>query len=686
MTRRSRLVAAAAVAGVLLAIAPEVRAATAPLSNHGGAVITSPAIYIVYWGATWNTGFTDGGGYTNVQAKNYVNQFFGNVGGSAWLSTVTQYSGITNPLSQLRDTWVDNVNPVPPASQFSKTFVEDEAHNAYNHWGGASYSAVFLIVTSNTQPKPYDLTDCAFHGHTPVGSTLVAFAYLPYLPNDNRCWGNRVFSSNHNDSFGHGWFDGFSIVGGHEYAEALTDTDQFAWYQDVNGCYFSSTNPCAEIGDMCTEPQGYSTPYLPIWLGQQEYAVQSLWSNSASACASPTGVEPSPHAACATPTFSPTPAAQAPARSVLLSGMTSSCPLPQYKFWVRPPGGSWSVIQPYGFPWTYQWGGATVPGVYALEVDVHDSTSNNSYDAVANIWNYTILSCTSASLSASPATAAVTGTTVHLTASSSCPSASQYRFWTRAPGATWTIVRDYGAGSQYDWNTSGLAPGSYGLEVDVRSQGSTVAYEKVSNLTFTLTSPTPCTRPTLTATPSSPGATGGSVTFTASTSGCPNPNYRFWIRDLSGVWHVVLDYSPLNAFTWGTWTTPSTGAAGSYGIEVDVRDQSETVAYDAVANLTYQVSGCAWSVISESPASPSTHGAVVTLSAFGQCPGTATYRFWIRPPGGNWTIVQDYSASSSYSWKTVSYVPGTYGLEVDVRDQGSTALYEVVSNDSHVLV
>ena len=34
------------------------------------------------------------------------------------------------------------------------------------------------------------------------------------------------------DSFGNGVFDGYSIVTGHEYAEAVTDPDNFASFQD----------------------------------------------------------------------------------------------------------------------------------------------------------------------------------------------------------------------------------------------------------------------------------------------------------------------------------------------------------------------------------------------------------------------------------------------------------------------
>ncbi|HEY3195380.1 MAG TPA: hypothetical protein VGK42_09115, partial [Candidatus Dormibacteraeota bacterium] len=60
-------------------------------------------------------------------------------------------------------------------------------------------------------------------------------------------------------------------------------------------------------------------------------------------------------------------------------------------------------------------------------------------------------------------------------------------------------------------------------------------------------------------------------------------------------------------------------------------------------------------------------------------------RFWVKAPGGTWTIVQDYSSASTYRWNTTGLPAGTYGLEVDVRDQGSTAVYETVANLSFAI-
>ena len=62
------------------------------LIYHGGLVETTPAVYIVYWGLTWQSGFSFSHGgytYTNKTVDNYVNSFFGNVVGSPWAGGFT---------------------------------------------------------------------------------------------------------------------------------------------------------------------------------------------------------------------------------------------------------------------------------------------------------------------------------------------------------------------------------------------------------------------------------------------------------------------------------------------------------------------------------------------------------------------------------------------------------------------
>jgi len=78
-----------------------------------------------------------------------------------------------------------------------------------------------------------------------------------------------------------GTHDGFSIVGGHEYAETITDPFPFSGWADFND------SSGGEIGDKCA----WQAPNGDVALSTGSFAMQSLWSNSApNACVMSTSV------------------------------------------------------------------------------------------------------------------------------------------------------------------------------------------------------------------------------------------------------------------------------------------------------------------------------------------------------------------------------------------------------------
>jgi len=242
----------------------------------------------------------------------------------------------------------------------------------------------------------------------------------------------------------------------------------------------------------------------------------------------------------------------------------------------------------------------------------------------------------------------------------------------RPPGGAWTVRQEYSTSNTFSWPITGLALGTYGIEVDERSQGSSEPYQKVSNVTYVLAI-SPCASASLAPSPASPSATGSAVTFTAASTGCVSPRYRFWVRTPDGAWTIRQDYGASNVFVWS-----ATGRAGTYGIEVDVRDALASVSYDTVRNTTHVLAGCTAAGLTAAPANSAPHGTAITLTATATCPGgSPTYKFWIKGPGGSWTVVQQYSPSGTYPWTPIS--PGTYYLEVDVRNQGGTDSYEKVA-------
>lgn len=166
--------------------------------------------------------------------------------------------------------------------------------------------------------------------------------------------------------------------------------------------------------------------------------------------------------------------------SITLTGSSSSCSSPQYKFWIMDPGSRWSVVQSYSATTTHTWGpvGTFHVGQYKLEVDVRDVNSTATYDTVANI-TYNLVGCTVAHIVAAPSTGVHGAVDITLTASSTCPAGAtpNYRFWIEDPGSRWSMVQAYGTTATYTWKAANQKAGTTHIEVDVRDQGSADDYE-----------------------------------------------------------------------------------------------------------------------------------------------------------------------------------------------------------------
>jgi len=358
---------------------------------------------------------------------------------------------------------------------------------------------------------------------------------------------------------------------------------------------------------------------------------------------------------CATLSASATPASPSPSGSqVTITGSATNCPSPQYRFYIQAPGAAQQLVQDWSSLNTYVWTSTGQPGVYGIEVDAKDA-SEAAYD-VYKLFNYSLAGCAAASLGASPPAPSPPGTTVTLTASASCPASPSYRFLVNG-----SVAQAYGASNTFAWNTTGLAQGTYDLEVDVRNLNSTAGYEAWSIVAYKVAYPA-CTSASLAASPAGQGATGSTVTMTASASGCPTPNYRFLVDG-----SVVQAYSSTNSFSWNT----AGKAAGRHTLEVDVRNQGSPSGYEAWATLTYTLAGCTAATLRTDKTSPQAQGTTITLTASATCPRAVEYRFLV-----NGVVVQNYGTSNTYSWNTMGKGAGSYSLEVDVRDQGSGSGYE----------
>lgn len=299
-------------------------AAPVPLTYQkaGAPIESSPAVYLVFWGQQWQVGWSDVATgslstYTSGQAQTYITDFFKYVGSTAtaWNSSQQQYcSGVavgtincgnsgthvaSSPVT-FGGSWVDTTSTPPPpvvpdncaavvclnsngGAANQSNLLAQEAIRAETHFlgaGGYNPNANFMIMLPKATATPGYGVYCAYHSEVIDGNGHdVTFTNMPYVMDLNSGCGVNFVNSTDN-AYGNGWFDGYSIVAGHEFAEAETDpfpSAATAWL-DSNG---------QETGDKCA----WITPGTPGGsynigpdAGGHHFAVQSLWSNTDMGC------------------------------------------------------------------------------------------------------------------------------------------------------------------------------------------------------------------------------------------------------------------------------------------------------------------------------------------------------------------------------------------------------------------
>jgi len=199
-----------------------------------------------------------------------------------------------------------------------------------------------------------------------------------------------------------------------------------------------------------------------------------------------------------------------------------------------------------------------------------------SWDAIGSAAVTLTNNCTTASLSP-PTASQPAGSAVSLTASSSGCLIPRYEFWVQYSNGVWFLKQGFG-GSAFTWDTTGLVPGRYLVHAWVNSTGS--GHDAIGSATVTLSG---CTTATATA-PTASGPVGTNVTFTAGSSGCPNPVYEFWLKDPGGTWHLMQGFGTGDSWLWLT----AGSAKGVYTIHVWANQQGAgTSPYEKIGSATY---------------------------------------------------------------------------------------------------
>lgn len=259
----------------------------------------------------------------------------------------------------------------------------------------------------------------------------------------------------------------------------------------------------------------------------------------------------------------------------------------EYKFWRYKVGSGWTMARDWATSNSHTWtpgGGDT--GSYTLQAWVRNGGSTGSADdfralefSISNGAPVQVQSFT-----ANRSFPSGTGTSITWTAIASGGSAGplQFKFWRFNEGAgTWTMVQDYSASNTLTWMPGYNDPGTYQLQVWVRSAGSSASYEAYGATgSFTITR-TPVTITSFTANRTFPVTNGTSITWTAQATGGSGALEYFFRRynTSTGLWTTVQAYGSSNTFTW----TPSPSETGTYSLQVWVRTVGSGAVYEAYA-------------------------------------------------------------------------------------------------------
>jgi serine protease len=255
-----------------------------PVTWNLGPVQHTPQVYLIFWGPNWQTD-------PNQEASaNYLISFFKGLGqqpDDSWSAVTSQYNDPQGFPAETGSVYMGAWNDTSaPPTGVSQSGLASEA----NTWGSflsshgftiGNNSQIIIATQSGTCPQGYSASIC------PTSSS----PYCAYHSFSNEPWINLPYildaGTNCGENFVNpgsaGLNDGWSTVGGHEYAETITDPNPFTGYVD------SSDGFGGEIADKCAWGgkfwgQNPPDPSGNVTLATGSFAMQSLWSNAANGC------------------------------------------------------------------------------------------------------------------------------------------------------------------------------------------------------------------------------------------------------------------------------------------------------------------------------------------------------------------------------------------------------------------
>jgi hypothetical protein len=271
--------------------------------NGIGVMTGHEKVYLVFWGSQWGSAGKNGSGNLTLAgdpsdaAPDLQRLFRGlGTGGETWSGVATQFcqgvpAGATScPANNkkhvaypaggaLAGVWADESIAAPGRATGHQLAAEAVAAAAHfgNTTAASNRNAQYVILSpAGTHPDGFNTPSgdfCGWHdwngdatlpggpASSPYGH--IAFSNLPYITDAGRACGENFVNSGNA-----GLLDGVSIVGGHEYAETITDQNPPGGWTDASG---------DETADLCEWNTGPGARTANLRLTTGTFAMQPLW-------------------------------------------------------------------------------------------------------------------------------------------------------------------------------------------------------------------------------------------------------------------------------------------------------------------------------------------------------------------------------------------------------------------------
>jgi hypothetical protein len=226
--------------------------------NHGGPIIGTPTIYIIWYG-NWN----QGNGSDTPAGQQIVRDFASSIGGSPYFAINTTYNGVSGSVAYGGDTTDSYSRGTRLRDADIRTIVDSAIPGRlpYNKNG------VYFVLTSSdvSEQSGFCTRYCGWHT---AGTATDGHIRYSFVGNANRCL--NACAAQSVGPNGNAGVDGMISVIAHELEEATTDPDLNAWY-DSSG---------AENADKCAWTFGhfqYQTAngaWANMRLGSRDYLIQ----------------------------------------------------------------------------------------------------------------------------------------------------------------------------------------------------------------------------------------------------------------------------------------------------------------------------------------------------------------------------------------------------------------------------